>query len=157
MTAYKLINILLKATNKTSLLSFIDFCNLFHVEGSSIHKLKHLFSQLSSNLWNRQKQKILGTKIVSPDIIYTDVGQKVESLNYNFKRSCSWWRKDKNRNTAGLNFKRQWCHRINRSAAAHFKVKTRRKCFYMNVSLKGTVCLQKCRCAFSFNLAYNAC
>ncbi len=57
-----------------------------------------------------------------------------KSLNYNFKRSCIWGRKDKNRDTAGLNFKRQWCHWINMSAA-HFKVKTRRRCFYVNVSL----------------------
>ncbi len=65
-----------------------------------------------------------------------------KSLNYNFKRSYSWGRKDKNRDTAGLNFKRQWCHWINMSAA-HFKVKTQRRCLYVNVSLKGTVCSQK--------------
>ncbi len=35
VTASKSINILLKATNETSLLSFIDFCNLFHVEGAA--------------------------------------------------------------------------------------------------------------------------
>ncbi len=61
-----------------------------------------------------------------------------KSLNYNFKRSYSWRRKDKNGDTAGLNFKRQWCHWINMSAA-HFKVKTRHRCLYVNVSLKGTV------------------
>ncbi len=55
-----------------------------------------------------------------------------KSLNYNFKRSYSWGRKDKNRDTAGLNFKRQ-----------HFKDKTQRRCLYVNVSLKGTICPQK--------------
>ncbi len=30
-----------------------------------------------------------------------------KSLNYNFKRSYIWGRKDKNRDTAGLNFKRK--------------------------------------------------
>ncbi len=33
-----------------------------------------------------------------------------KSLNYNFKRSYSRGRKDKNRDMAGLNFKRQLCH-----------------------------------------------
>ncbi len=74
MTASKSINILLKATNETSLLSFIDFFNLFHVEGAAY--LNAFFPQLSSNLWNRQKKNIQRTKIVSPNIIYTDVGWK---------------------------------------------------------------------------------
>ncbi len=71
-----------------------------------------------------------------------------KSLNYNFKRSYSWGREDKNRDTAGLNFKR--CHWINLSAT-HFKVKTRRRCLYVNVSLKGTVSpLETCRWHFHF-------
>ncbi len=34
------------------------------------------------NLWNRQKEKILGTKIVSPDIIYTDIGPVLGVTRY---------------------------------------------------------------------------
>ncbi len=63
-------------------------------------------------------------------------------LNCNFKRSYSWGWKGKNRDTAGLNFKRQLCHCINMSAA-RFKVKTWHGCLYVNVSLKGTDCPQK--------------
>ncbi len=50
-----------------------------------------------------------------------------KSLNCKFKRSYSWGWKGKNRDMAGLNFKRQWCHWINMSAA-RFKVKTRHGC-----------------------------
>ncbi len=65
-----------------------------------------------------------------------------KSLNCNFKRSYSWGWKGKNRDMAGLNFKRQLCHWINMSAA-RFKVKTRHGCLYVNVSLKVTNCPQK--------------
>ncbi len=50
-----------------------------------------------------------------------------KSLNCNFKRSYSWGWKGKNRDMAGLNFKRQLCHWINMSVA-RFKVKTRHGC-----------------------------
>ncbi len=39
-------------------------------------------------------------------------------------------------------------------SAAHFKVKTRHGCLYVNVSLKGTTVLRNVLLAFSFNLAY---
>ncbi len=63
-------------------------------------------------------------------------------LNYNFKRSYSWGWKDKNGDTAGLNFKRQWCHWINMSTA-RFKSKHGTDVF-MWMYLKGTDCPQKC-------------
>ncbi len=65
-----------------------------------------------------------------------------KSLNCNFKRSYSWGWRGKNRDMAGLNFKRQLCHIINMSDA-RFKVKIWHGCLYVNVSLKGTDCPQK--------------
>ncbi len=76
-----------------------------------------------------------------------------KSLNCNFKRSYSWGWKGKNRDMAGLNFKRQWCHWINMSAA-RFKVKTTaRMSLWMYLWREPTV-LRNVSLAFSFNLAY---
>ncbi len=97
-----------------------------------------------STIWATGKLKTLQFSCIKFKAIksFKYVKWYKKSLSYNFKRSCSWWRKDKNRDTTGLNFRRQWCHWIHTSAA-HFKVKTQRRCLYVNVSLKGTICLQK--------------
>ncbi len=76
-----------------------------------------------------------------------------KSLNYNLKRAYSCGRKDKNRDSAGLNFKRQWCHWINMSVA-HFKVKTRHSVFMWMCLWRAPSVLRNILLVFSFHLAY---
>ncbi len=72
---------------------------------------KHMYCHVLSVLLTgqRKKKKINKKNKIKCKAIngFKYVKWYKKSLNYNFKRSYSWGRKDKNRDTAGLNFRMQ--------------------------------------------------
>ncbi len=77
-----------------------------------------VFSSRATKMYHRPARRATlntGQRVFKALKSFKYVKWHKKSLNCNFKRSYSWGWKGKNRNMAGLNFKRQLCHWIRMS------------------------------------------